>query len=250
MNDVLDRYFKISERGSSIGTEVRAGTVSFFAMAYIILLNPLIIGTVEDVNGTTLGIPQVAAATALIAGVVTIFFGALSNYPFAFATGLGINSLVAVTLVAGEGLTWPQAMGLVVIEGIIIVLLAVSGFRSAVFNAIPMSMKAAIGVGIGLFIAMIGFVDGGFVTRVPDAAMTTVPVGLGQGGSIASWPVFIFVIGLIICGGLVVRNVRGGLFIGIIATTAIALVVQALAPSEDWGMATPEIGRASCRERV
>jgi len=208
VNDVLDRYFKISERGSSIGTEVRAGTVSFFAMAYIILLNPLIIGTVEDVNGTTLGIPQVAAATALIAGVVTIFFGALSNYPFAFATGLGINSLVAVTLVAGEGLTWPQAMGLVVIEGIIIVLLAVSGFRSAVFNAIPMSMKAAIGVGIGLFIAMIGFVDGGFVTRVPDAAMTTVPVGLGQGGSIASWPVFIFVIGLIICGGLVVRNVR------------------------------------------
>lgn len=241
MNDVLDRYFKISERGSSIGTEVRAGTVSFFAMAYIILLNPLIIGTVEDVNGTTLGIPQVAAATALIAGVVTIFFGALSNYPFAFATGLGINSLVAVTLVAGEGLTWPQAMGLVVIEGIIIVLLAVSGFRSAVFNAIPMSMKAAIGVGIGLFIAMIGFVDGGFVTRVPDAAMTTVPVSLGQGGSIASWPVFIFVIGLIICGGLVVRNVRGGLFIGIIATTAIALVVQALAPSEDWGMATPAI---------
>ncbi|MFH0412294.1 NCS2 family permease [Corynebacterium sp. L4756] len=241
MNDVLDRYFKISDRGSSIGTEVRAGTVSFFAMAYIILLNPLIIGTVEDVNGTTLGIPQVAAATALVAGVVTIFFGALSNYPFAFATGLGINSFVAVTLVAGEGLTWPQAMGLVVIEGIIIVILAITGFRSAVFYAIPASMKAAIGVGIGLFIAMIGFVDGGFVTRVPDAAMTTVPVGLGQGGSISTWPAFIFVIGLIICGGLVVRNVKGGLFIGIVVTTIIALIVQAFTDSEDWGMATPAV---------
>src|SRR5699024_1322474 len=164
------------------------------------LLNPLVKGTVEGVNGTTWGIPPAGAASRRIAGEGTISFGGLSNYPLAFAAAPGINSLLAVRLVPGEALPWPQAMGLVVIEGIIIVLLAVSGFRSAVFNAIPMSMKAAIGVGIGLFIAMIGFVDGGFVTRVPDAAMTTVPVGLGQGGSIASWPVFIFVIGLIICG--------------------------------------------------
>ncbi|MDY3127230.1 MAG: NCS2 family permease [Corynebacterium sp.] len=241
MRDVLDRYFKISQRGSTIGSEVRAGTVSFFAMAYIILLNPLIIGTVEDSAGTTLGIPQVAAATALVAGIMTILFGVIARYPFAFATGLGINSFVAVTLVAGEGLTWPQAMGLIVIEGLIIVALAVSGFRTAVFNAIPNSMKAAMGVGIGLFIALIGFVDGGFVTRIPDAAMTTVPVALGTSGSISTWPALVFVIGLIICGGLVVRNVPGGLFIGIIATTVIAMIVQAVTGSEQWGMATPAI---------
>src|SRR5699024_7247514 len=124
--------------------------------------------------------------TALVAGVVTIFFGWFSNYPFAFATGLGINSFLAVTLVAGEGLTWPQAMGLVVIEGIIIVILAASGFRSAVFEAIPSSLQAAIGVAIGLFIAMLGCVEGWFVACVPAAAMAPVPVRLGHGGSIAT----------------------------------------------------------------
>ena len=134
-------------------------------------------------------------------------------------------------------------LGGAVLLGLIV---AALGFmlRSIMPEASMQLQNGMKGVGIGLFIAMIGFVDGGFVTRVPDAAMTTVPVSLGQGGSIASWPVFIFVIGLIICGGLVVRNVRGGLFIGIIATTAIALIVQALAPSEDWGMATPAIPRS------
>ena len=239
MKTALDRYFHISERGSTVGTEVRAGTVSFFAMAYIILLNPLILGTTPDVNGHALGIPQVAAATALIAGIMTIAFGAIARYPFAMAAGLGMNTFVAVTMVATKGLSWQEAMGLVVIEGIIIVLLAVSGFRTAVFEAIPHSMKAAMGVGIGMFIAIIGFVDGGFVTRVPDAAHTTVPVGLGINGSIATWPAFVFVIGLLICAFCVIRNVPGGLFLAIVITTVIAIILQALFPNEDWGMATP-----------
>ena len=128
----LDRYFHISERGSTIGTEVRAGVVTFFAMAYIIVLNPLILGTTEDIEGTTLGVPQVAAATALAAGVMTIAFGLIARYPFGIAAGLGINTMVAVTLVAGEGLTWPEAMGLVVVDGIVIVLLAISGFLSLI----------------------------------------------------------------------------------------------------------------------
>ena len=240
MVDALERYFKLSERGTSVATEARAGTVSFFAMAYIILLNPLILGTVPDVHGYELGIPQVAAATALIAGIMTIAFGLITNYPFAFAAGLGLNSFVAVTLVSVEGLTWPQAMGLVVIEGIIIVVLALSGFRTRVFAAIPRSMKAAMGVGIGLFIAMIGFVDGGFVTRVPDAAGTTVPVTLGSGGSLATGPALIFVLGLIICSVVVIRNIPGGLFLGIILTTIIAMVLESVIGSEDWSMATPE----------
>lgn len=244
MNDVLDRYFKISERGSSVGTEVRAGTVSFFAMAYIILLNPLIIGTVPDSSGHALGIPQVAAVTALVAGVMTILFGLIANYPFALATGLGINSFVAVTLVSVEGLTWPEAMGLVVIEGLIIVALAVSGFRTAVFNAIPASMKAAMGVGTGMFIALIGFVDGGFVTRIPDAAMTTVPVTLGSGGSLSTWSVLVFVLGLFICAFCVIRNVPGGLFLAIIVTTIIAMIIQAIVGTDTWGMATPAIPSA------
>ncbi|MDK8470135.1 NCS2 family permease [Corynebacterium accolens] len=240
MKATLDRYFHISERGSTIGTELRAGTVSFFAMAYIILLNPLILGTSPDTEGYTLGVPQVAAATALVAGVMSIAFGAIAKYPFAMAAGLGMNTFVAVSMVATSGLTWQEAMGLVVIEGLIIVLLAVSGFRTAVFDAIPQPMKAAMGVGIGMFIAMIGFVDGGFVTRVPDAAQTTVPVGLGINGSIATWPAVVFVIGLIICAFMVIRNVPGGLFIAIILNTVIAFIVQALTGSEDWGMAAPE----------
>ena len=246
----VDRYFRITERGSTIGGEIRAGVVTFFAMAYIVILNPLIIGTTEDVNGTTLGIPQVAAATALAAGVMTIAFGLIARYPFGIAAGLGLNTLVAVTLVAGEGLTWPEAMGLVVLDGVVIVLLAVSGFRTAVFRAIPASMKAAMGVGIGLFIAIIGFVDAGFVRRVPDAAGTTVPVGLGIDGSVSSWPTVTFVIGLILCGFLVIRRVRGGLFLGILATTIIAMIVEAATDSgpsfvdgepnpSGWSLAVP-----------
>ena len=248
MKATLDRYFHISERGSSIGTELRAGTVSFFAMAYIILLNPLILGTTEDAEGYALGVPQVAAATALVAGVMSILFGAIAKYPFAMAAGLGMNTFVGVSMVATSGLTWQESMGLVVIDGIIIVILAISGFRTAVFNAIPDSMKVAMSVGIGMFIATIGLVDAGFVRRIPDAAMTTVPVQLGTGGSIASWPTFVFIVGLFICGFMVVRNVRGGLFIGIIATTVIAMVVEAITGAgssadnpEGWGMAVPAL---------
>ena len=244
----LDGFFHISERGSTVGREIRGGVVTFFAMAYIVLLNPLIIGTSPDRDGVVLGIPQVAAVTALVAGVMCIIFGVVAKYPFGIATGLGLNTLVAVTLVGQQGLTWPEAMGLVVIDGIIICVLAVTGFRTAVFEAIPNSMKVAMSVGIGMFIAMIGLVDAGFVRRIPDAAMTTVPVQLGFEGSIASWPTLVFVLGLVICGFMVARNVPGGLFIGIVITTIIALVVEAIAgvgsSAEDphgWSLAVPTI---------
>ena len=248
----LDRYFQITERGSTVVTEVRGGVVTFFAMAYIILLNPLILGGIEDVEGTVLTVPQVAAVTALAAGVMTILFGVWAKYPFGIAAGLGINTLVAVTFVSTQGLSWPEAMGLVVLDGIIIVLLAVSGFRSAVFNAIPPSLKSAIAVGIGLFIAIIGFVDGGLVRRMPDAANTTVPVQLGIGGHIVSWPTAVFVLGIIICGVLVVRKVPGGLFLGIVINTIIALVVEAITSSgpsfvdgepnpTGWSLAVPAL---------
>lgn len=246
----IDRYFKISERGSTVSREVRGGLVSFFAMAYIIVLNPLILGSGVDVDGNRLSIVEIAAVTAFTAGVMTVAFGAIARYPFAFATGLGINSLVAVTI--AKQVTWAEAMGLVVIEGLIIVILAVSGFRKAVFDAIPADLKAAIAVGIGLFIAMVGFVDSGFVRRIPDAAGTTVPVGLGIEGSIASWPTAVFAFGLLLCGVLVARQVRGGIFIGIVVTTVVAAVVEAItnagpsfvdgSPSPTgWNLAVPGI---------
>jgi AGZA family xanthine/uracil permease-like MFS transporter len=250
---LLDNYFKITERGSTVGSEVRGGVVTFVAMAYIVVLNPLILGSFSaddaaaktDVLGNILPVSQVAAVTALVAGFMSILFGIVANYPFGIAAGLGINTLLAVTI--APQVTWPEAMGLVVIDGIIIVLLAVTGFRTAVFNAIPSELKAAIAAGIGAFIAFIGLVDSGFVRRVPDAAGTTVPVGLGIDGSIASWPTAVFVFGLLLMGILVARKVRGGLLIGIVVTTVVAAIVEAVTdvgPSQGvdpkgWNLSVP-----------
>lgn len=229
--NAVDRYFKITERGSTLAREARGGVVTFFTMAYIVVLNPIIIGGIPgkpknaDVMGNVLPLAQVAAVTALVAGVMTIVFGLVARYPFAIATGLGINSLLAVSI--APQVTWPEAMGLVVVDGIIIVLLAVTGFRTAVFNAVPDELKAAIAAGIGCFIAFIGFVDAGFVKRIPDAANTTVPVQLGIDNSIATYPTLIFAIGVLLMGVLMVRRVPGGLLIGIVVTTVIAIVIEA-----------------------
>ncbi len=250
---LLDNYFKITERGSTVGSEVRGGVVTFVAMAYIVVLNPLILGSFSeddaaaktDVLGNILPVAQVAAVTALVAGFMSILFGIVANYPFGIAAGLGINTLLAVTI--APQVTWPEAMGLVVIDGIIIVLLALTGFRTAVFNAIPAELKAAIAAGIGAFIAFIGLVDAGFVRRIPDDAGTSVPVALGIDGSIASWPTAIFVFGLLLMGILVVRKVKGGLLIGIVVTTILAAIIEAVAdvgPSKGvdpkgWNLSVP-----------
>ena len=222
----LDRFFKISERDSTLSRELRGGLVTFVTMAYIVVLNPLILGGKPDVDGTVLGLPQVAAVTALVAGVMTILFGIVANYPFAMATGLGINSFVAVTMAAQ--MSWAQAMGLVLVNGLVVVLLVLTGVRKAVFDAVPAPLKSAIAVGIGLFIALIGLVDAGFVRRLPDAAQTTVPVGLGIGGSIASWPTLVFVVGLLITGLLVAKRVKGAILIGVASATVLAVVIEAI----------------------
>jgi AGZA family xanthine/uracil permease-like MFS transporter len=247
--------FKISERGSTVGRELRGGLVTFVTMSYIVVLNPLILGSFSatdpsahrDVLGSVLPVPQVAAVTALVAGVMTLLFGLVANYPFAIATGLGINSLLAVSIVAK--VSWPEAMGLVLVDGVIIVLLAATGFRTAVFDAVPPQLKAAIAVGIGLFICFIGLVDAGFVRRLPDAANTTVPVGLGIDGSIASWPTFVFVVGLALTAILVARRVRGAILLGVLSGTVLAIVVEAVAhvgPSKGtnpkgWNLGYPSL---------
>jgi AGZA family xanthine/uracil permease-like MFS transporter len=230
----LERHVKISERGSTVGREIRGGLVTFVTMAYIVVLNPLIIGSFSaqgpgahtDALGHVLPVPQVAAVTALVAGVLTLLMGLITNYPFAMATGLGINTFVAVTM--APLMSWPEVMGLVLVNGLVVLALVATGVRTAVFNAVPAELKAAIAVGIGLFICFIGFVDAGFVRRLPDAANTTVPVGLGLKGSIATWPTAVFVLGLLITVALVARRVRGAILLGVLCTAVIAIVVEAL----------------------
>jgi AGZA family xanthine/uracil permease-like MFS transporter len=221
----LDRFFEISARKSTVTAEVRGGVVTFIAMAYIIVLNPIILSGAADVDGHKLGFTQVSAMTSLAAGVMTILFGVVARLPFAFAAGLGINSFLATTVVGS--LTWPEAMGLVVIDGLIIVLLAVTGLRRMVFDAVPMQLKLAITAGIGLFILFIGLVDAGFIgsTGVPSP-----PVGLGAGGigSINTVPAVVFVFTLLVTGVLVVRRVRGGILIGLVAGTVVAVVIEAI----------------------
>jgi AGZA family xanthine/uracil permease-like MFS transporter len=231
----LDRFFKISERRSTVAREVRGGLATFFTMGYIVVLNPLIIGTVADKDGQFLGdlsepgasIPLVAAATALVAGVLSLLMGLVGRYPFAMAAGLGLNAVVAFTLAAE--MSWEDAMGIIVLEGLIITVLVLTGFRTAVFHAIPGELKTAIAVGIGLFIALIGFVDAGFVRRIPGVlGETTVPTQLGATGSLSGWPTLVFVFGLVLTILLVAGRVKGAILIGILVTTVVAIIVQAI----------------------
>ncbi|MCW4456685.1 NCS2 family permease [Microbacterium sp. MPKO10] len=224
---LLDRFFKITERGSTIPREIRGGIVTFVTMAYIVILNPLILGgysadaAATDVAGGWLPAAQVGAVTGLTAGVITLLFGVVANLPFGLAAGLGINSFLAVSVI--HDVTWPEAMGLVILNGIIIVVLGATGARTAIFRAIPKELKAAITVGIGLFIAFIGFVDSGFVTAAEGT-----PVQLGVGGSIATLPTAIFVIALLLIGILVARKVPGGILIGMAVSTVLAIIAQAI----------------------
>jgi AGZA family xanthine/uracil permease-like MFS transporter len=220
----VDSYFEITKRGSNVPREIRGGVVTFVAMAYIVILNPIILSGSADVDGDSLGFAQVAAVTALTAGVMTILFGLIARLPFAFAAGLGINSFLAVSVV-GQ-VTWSEAMGLVVINGLIIVALAATGLRRLIFDAVPLQLKIAITVGIGLFIAFIGFVDAGFVTSTGFASP---PVGLGVNGSIATLPTVVFIFTLLLTGILVARKVKGALLIGILASTVLAIIVEAVA---------------------
>ncbi|MFF2275130.1 NCS2 family permease [Agromyces sp. NPDC058126] len=244
----VDRFFEITKRGSNYATEVRGGIVTFVTMAYIVILNPIILSSGVDVDGNTLDFMQLSAVTGLTAGVMTILFGLVARLPFGFAAGLGINSFLAVSVV-GQ-VTWPEAMGLVVINGLIIVLLAATGLRRLIFDAVPIQLKLAITVGIGLFIAFIGFVDAGFVTAT---GANSPPVGLGVNGSVATVPTLIFVFTLLLTGILVARKVKGGILIGLVSGTVVAVVVEAiwnigpkfangeLANPNGWGLSVPEL---------
>ncbi|MGH3646998.1 MAG: NCS2 family permease [Micromonosporaceae bacterium] len=223
----VDRFFEVTARGSTYARELRGGLATFFTMAYIVVLNPLILGSAFDGDKAQLDQAQLAAATALVAGLMSILMGVIARFPLALAAGLGVNAMVAFEI--APLMTWADAMGLVVIEGLVITVLVLTGLRSAVFKAVPTQLKTAIGVGIGLFLTLIGLVDAGIVRRVPDAASTPVPVGLGIGNKLLGWPTLVFVIGLLVMLILVVRKVKGAILIGIIGTTLLAIVVELFA---------------------
>lgn len=228
----LDTYFSISARGSSFGQEVRGGLTTFFTMAYIVVLNPLILGFVPDKAGNYLGggtepnLGMIAAATALIAGVLTVSMGAYAKFPLAIATGLGLNAFVAYGLVGSGTLSWPEAMGLIVLEGILVLLLVLTKLRIAFLVAVPMALKKAIAAGIGLFLAFIAFWDSRLVN---DPGSDSVPSQFGQGGAINTWPTLLFVVGIVVGGILLMRKVKGALLIAIVSMTVIAFVIEAIA---------------------
>ncbi|MET9326687.1 NCS2 family permease [Tsukamurella sp. NPDC003166] len=242
----LDRFFEITRRGSTVPREIRGGLVTFVAMAYIVVLNPLILSSSADAAQGTLGFVQVTAVTGLTAGLITILFGLVARLPFALAAGLGMNSFLAVAVV--KDVTWPEAMGLVIINGVIIVVLGATGIRTAIFRAVPAELKTAITVGIGLFIAFIGFVNSGFVTRTPAGP----PVQLGHDGSIDALPTAVFVFALLLIAILVARRIPGAILIGMIVATLIAIVVQHFAKlgtvgdphhpdPKGWNLSAPEL---------
>jgi AGZA family xanthine/uracil permease-like MFS transporter len=204
-------YYKFAERGTDLITEARGGLTTFMVMAYIVAVNSSILAAA--------GIDQAAAAaaTALVAGIMTIAMGVLTNYPFAMAAGLGINGIVAFTLVLGDKLTPAGAMGVIVLEGVAVTLLVLVGFREAVMNAVPLALKRAIGAGIGLFILFIGFFNGGLITStgaVPPVTMAF-PTTPAQ---------FVFLFGLLLTLILWVRRIKAALVISIVVTTIVALI--------------------------
>ena len=206
----IDSYFKLTERGTSVGTEIRAGFTTFLVMAYIIFVNPSIIAEPLGFDGGA-----VAAGTALVAGLLTILMGVVANVPIAMAAGLGINAAVAFGLVLNDGLTPEGAMGVIVLEGLIVAALVLVGLREAIMNAVPLSLKRAIGVGIGLFILFIGFVNGGLIGPGTPVVQFIFPNTAG------AW---VTLIGLGITVLLYARKVPGALIISILATTVVALL--------------------------
>ncbi|MGK5642975.1 NCS2 family permease [Streptomyces sp. URMC 126] len=232
----LDRYFQISARGSTAAREVRGGITTFMAMSYIVLLNPLILSG-KDAAGNTLGHSALITATALAAAVCTLLMGVVGKVPLALAAGLGVSGVLS-TQVAPH-MTWPQAMGMCVMYGGVIVLLVLTGLRELVMNAIPLALKHAITIGIGMFIALIGLVKAGFV----HAAKGGSPVTLGPAGELAGWPVLIFCVTLLIVFMLQARNVPGAILIGIVTGTVLAVIVNAVADPAPgaWQSGAPEL---------
>ncbi|NPV07937.1 MAG: NCS2 family permease [Anaerolineae bacterium] len=221
----MEEFFRLKERGTNVRTEIVAGLTTFMVMAYIIFVNPSILSAAGVPAGPAL------VATCVVAGAMTLLMGLWTNYPYAIAPGMGINSaLVALVLTNAElGLTWQEAMGVIFLEGLLITILVLTGLREAIMNAIPMSLKRAISVGIGLFILFIGLFNAGFVRTgvfpLPDGSLTGPLTALGLYNSL---PILVAVVGLLFTLLLLARRVRGALLWGILGTTVFAIALRYL----------------------
>lgn len=215
----LDRFFGLTARGTTVQREALAGVTTFMTMAYILFVNPSILGQATGPGH----FGALLTSTALVAAVATVAMGLASNLPLALASGMGLNAVVAFGLVLGKKLTYPQAMGVIVAEGLLITLLVGTGLRQAVVRAVPLNMKRAIGIGIGLFLAIIGFKNAGFIS----AGGGLLQLGPeGAFGVLKGFPVVLFVATLLFTGWLVSRNTRGALLIGIVASTVVAVIAK------------------------
>ncbi|OIJ96148.1 MFS transporter [Streptomyces sp. MUSC 14] len=231
----LDRYFHISGRGSSVAREVRGGITTFMAMAYILLLNPLILSG-KDVHGDTLGQKALITATALAAAFTTLLMGFAGKVPLALAAGLSVSGVLSSQV--APNMTWPQAMGMCVMYGAVIMLLVVTGLREMIMNAIPLALKHGITMGIGLFIALIGLYKSGFVHQGKET-----PLSLGPAGQLTGWPVLLFAGTLLLIFMLQARNVPGAILIGIVSGTIVASVLNGLGviDPKQWANGAPEL---------
>jgi AGZA family xanthine/uracil permease-like MFS transporter len=223
-----EKVFKLKEQNTNVRIEVLAGVTTFLTMSYIIFVNPQFLSFAGDPNLKDIGLPFSACltATCLSTALMCILMGLWTNYPFALAPGMGLNAFVAYQMVASMGLSWPTAMGVIVIEGIVITILVITGFREAVMNSIPMSLKHAISVGIGLFLALIGLQNAGLIRPDPATLVTL--------GDLTKLPIIVSVLGLIITAILIRQKVKGALLIGIVSATIIAIVVNYLSGFEAY----------------
>jgi adenine/guanine/hypoxanthine permease len=223
MTAALLRRFPIAERGSSVRTEVVGGVATFLTMSYILVVNPAILSAA--------GLPfgPVVVATALVAAVMTAVMGIATGYPLAIASGLGLNAVVAFDIVLGREVPWPVGMACVVIEGVLAVVLVLAGVRGAVVRAVPASLKLAIGVGIGLFITLVGLRNAGIVVNDPATG-----IGLGD---LTSGPPLIALAGIAVAAALTARGVRGAILAGIATSTIAGLAFGVLEGPDgvlDW----------------
>ena len=217
----LGRTFALGARGTTVRREALAGATTFMTMAYVLFVNPVILGNAAGPGHFA----ALLTSTALVAAVMTLAMGLFADLPLALAPGMGLNAVVAFGLVLGKKLTYPQAMGVIVAEGVVITLLVATGLRQAVVRAVPMTMKRAIGIGIGLFLAIIGFKNAGFIS----AGGGLLQLGPeGAFGRLAGFPVVLFALTLLFTAWLVSRNVAGALLVGIAASTAVAVVAKRL----------------------
>lgn len=220
----IDRWFEITARGSDYRAEILGGATTFLTLVYIVFVNPAILSGTPDLHGTRLAFDQVLAVTALAGGVLTIAMGVFGRYPFALASGLGLNAF-AVAQVATHKVSWPAMMGIFVIDGAVIVVLVVVGLRERIIDSIPYDLKLAIGIGIGAFITIVGLKNAGFIVSGGE---------LGGIGHLGTWKMFVFVLGLVVTWTLHARGVKGALLIGIVGATVLATVINAIDGYHIW----------------